>query len=353
MRIMQFRAIVVILVTLIVSVCAADFAYAKNDSNEKGSSKTSSSEKEGEKEGEKEKDVVVTEAASSTLSVTTTSTPIVEVVAEVATPVVVSSPQTSFGYQKVARIAAQVGVVGNATVTRSREVEFVLTAEQATEMAVSFDSNFSNEIMRPFAATHRMLLRPTAGSVQTVYFTFADSAGATSDVIAYEITYAPEVPVALVAPTPTLNTVPLPAAPPVQIAAKRVMLCPERPNTTVLGGTVVRKFGTTKKYLMLDDQQVLCPLEGVVAETWGNPKVKAIRKLPAYRVSTVVPYRPGSIIRSHTNSAILYVVLVTGQLQQLTTSDMRELRGKKITTFRHSPQMIALFQKTPQRLALE
>lgn len=210
------------------------------------------------------------------------------------------------------------------------DIPVEVSATNATEVALAINPDFFGAAWQPIGGKKTVRIENKSGP-QYVYAKFTNATGGVSDVIFDDITYvAPEM---AAAPAPAPATPAPPAPPQVQtapaptlvesvyqyfviddgvnpfaaedvgassgtIVSVQTPLCPERPNAFSLGGPLVRTRAG-KIFLVLARQRTVCPvLSGAVARSWGA-HVAAVRSIDtAFRISTPLPYRPGTIVQN-------------------------------------------------------
>jgi hypothetical protein len=233
-------------------------------------------------------------------------------------------------------------------VTSDPYVTLYFHVSNASEVAYSLNSELMGSIWESYSATKKLTLPKSVGDY-TVYAKFTNPTGAVSDITSSTIRY--EVPVPAPAPvepsapeapkqvaTPIVITPPAPVSTGPQelgtvpfiseedlvnlinsdLSASTAPLygCPERPNAFSIGGEVVRERKTQKSFVLFKSLNVACPVvSSTVLTSWGSPRVALIDSIGSMRISTPLPYRPGTILR--TEKGVRYFTNTRGQLHKV------------------------------------
>lgn len=232
------------------------------------------------------------------------------------------------------------------------EVGVDLSVVDGTEVALSTNPDFYNVAWQPLSPKMSIKLQNKQGP-QYVYAKFANSSGGISDVVFGTVYYvAPQV----IVPAPVIETLPVAEQPiestpsvtppsvsvgdtnkyelfipfenfdpfnPTKPTSGMVISlekpsCPERVNAFSLDGTIIQD---PKKalFLVMPNKKIACPVASyAVARSWG---VVAFKKgsVDGYTISSVLPYRPGTIVRN-TKTRQLFFVNTKGKLQMFPTT---------------------------------
>ncbi len=219
--------------------------------------------------------------------------------------------------------------------TASRQVDVVFNVKNASEVAISLNSGMFGAVWGPYIKSQSITL-PNSTGQHKVYAKFTNQTGAVSEIASSTIVYEPVI---IITPPPvpsvTFPIILVPSAPPIPLVvvplphppffgiqdigtepsfdhtetmAKLIIqqkkmkeegfLCPERPTAFSVGASVVRDRSTGKRYVMLTSQGVICPvLSNAVLASWGIRSVTIVANIAGMRVSSALPYRPGTIVR--------------------------------------------------------
>lgn len=258
---------------------------------------------------------------------------------------------------------------GGAAKTSSRQVDVMFNVKNATEFAVSLNSGMFGAIWQPWVKQKTITL-PNQSGAHTVFAKFTNPTGAVSEMASSTIIYEPVVevpapspvspqpaPIVVAPPAPVILDPPSAQAPtspeelgvepffdPVETLAKVMMLeqkkkiegylCSERPNAFSVGGQVVRDLTSGKRYVMFKSQGVVCPVvSNAVLASWGVRTVATVANVTGLRVSSPLPYRPGTVVRARENSA-LYFVNPQGRLHQFGSAKVFSALGYRSSLVR-------------------
>ena len=272
--------------------------------------------------------------------------------------------------------------VNSGNLTSSKlDVDVDLSAVNATEVALSTNSDFYNVAWMPLSSKMSIKLQNKQGS-QTVYAKFANSSGGVSDVVFGTVYYiAPQV----IVPTPITEVAPVSEKPPEpapiiappsvfvdnskkyelfvpfenfdpfnptkptngMIIALEKTSCPERVNAFSLDGTIIQD---AKKalFLVMPNKKVACPVASyAVARSWGVTMFKK-GTIAGYSISSQLPYRPGTIVRN-TKTRQMYFVNTKGKLQMFPTSKAYSALGySKNVVLSESDAVLGKFEQSAQ-----
>ncbi len=238
--------------------------------------------------------------------------------------------------------------------TATTSVVLQLGATNASEMAVSLNPDFFGEVWRPLQSSLAYKLNSKPG-VQRVYAKFDNVTGGISKVVYDDILYdptggslattAPVVssppPSFAPAPEPVITNPPGSSLPKpdefsgpeilpfaneeqkqsssVPSVSFRAPSCPQRPNAFALGGSIIQDAKSHQYFLLIANSKVVCPaLSRAIAASWGVTGVAKKMSIAGYTISSLLPYRPGSIVQD-SKSGARYIVNTKGQLHWFPT----------------------------------
>jgi len=239
-------------------------------------------------------------------------------------------------------------VNGGDLTANTLEIPVEVSATNATEVALSTNGDFYNVPWQPLSPKMKIKLKNQQGA-QYVYAKFTNATGGVTNAVFGSVYYvAPQLivpaPIPAVVSPPPAPAVSAPViVPPSVIKAEQpknyelfapydnfdpfnphvqtkgivVILekpsCPERSNAFSLGGTIIRDIKKSL-YLVMPNQKVACPVvSAAVARSWGVTVFKQ-GSIASYRLSSPLPYRPGTIVKNSKNRE-MYFANTKGKLQ--------------------------------------
>lgn len=294
-------------------------------------------------------------------------------------PAPASTPNSSFP-KPVKPSNPSIKVNSGDLTSNKLEVGVDLSVVDAIEVALSTNPDFYNVMWQPLSPKMSIKLQNKQG-LQTVYAKFANSSGGISDVVFGTVYYvAPQV----IVPTPIIEVAPVsekppeskPVAPPSvfvdntkkyelfvpsenfdpfnpakptsgMVIALEKTSCPERVNAFSLDGTIIQD-AKKSLYLLMPNKKVACPVAShVVARSWGITSFKK-GTVAGYSISSQLPYRPGTIVRS-TKARQLFFVNTKGKLQMFpTTKAFAALGYSKNIVLSDSDAVLGTFAQSAQ-----
>ena len=260
-------------------------------------------------------------------------------------------------------------------------VDVDLSVVDATEVALSTNPDFYNVFWQPLSPKMSIKLQNKQG-LQYVYAKFANSSGGISDTVFGTVYYvAPQV----IVPTPIIETAPISEKPPESnpemalpsvfvdnskkyelfvpsenfdpfnptkptsgmIIALEKTLCPERVNAFSLDGSIIQD-AKKSLFLLMPNKKVACPVASyAVARSWGITSFKK-GSVAGYSISSQLPYRPGTIVRS-AKTRQLFFVNTKGKLHVFPTAKAFAALGySKNVVLSESDAVLGTFTQSAQ-----